>query len=112
MHDSDDEMDDLAEEDEKYESEFPISDALQDLMASGYESESDDDSDTELTKMEPILPDASSIWTKDKVDLIRKVTPFILTAQMPATNTEDFLGAYRIYRSRFRTELYGSWRQW
>ena len=88
-YDSDDDMDEVASEDE-FESAFPISEALQDLMASGYESESDDDSDTELTKMEPTLPDVSSIWTTDKIDLIRRVILDILIPLVHATNVEVF----------------------
>ena len=86
---SEDDMDEVGSE-EEFESIFPITEALQDLMASGYESESDDDSDTELTKMEPTLPDVSSIWTTDKIDLIRRVILDILIPLVHATNLEIF----------------------
>ena len=75
LYDSDDDMDDgLADEDE-FETAFPLSEALKDLVASGYESDSGDDSETELTKIAPSLP---IVWTKEKIDLIRRVTQYVL----------------------------------
>ena len=75
LYDSDDDMDDVLADEDEFETAFPLSEALRDLVASGYESDSGDDSETELTKIAPSLP---IVWTKEKIDLIRKVTQYVL----------------------------------